>query len=97
MRTWKRIVLWSLLLVGFVGMLWLTPSWTLVAAQQPTGNIPTVTGTALGMFIIVDNPDGANVRAGPNSYDYAAIGFLPTGATVPALGRSPGGEWIEIA
>jgi len=77
-------------------MLFLAPPWTPAAAQQPTGNIPTVTGTASGPIITVINPDGANVRAGPSSFDYAEIGFLVPGETAPALGRSPAGEWIKI-
>ncbi len=97
MQTRIKIGLWILLLLGFAGLLWLAPAWTPAAAQQPTGNIPTVTGTASGPFITVTNPDGANVRAGPSSYDYAAIGFLVPGETAPALGRSPGQEWIQIA
>jgi uncharacterized protein YraI len=97
MQTWIKIGLWILFVLGFVSMLWLFPAWTPAAAQQPTGNIPTVTGTASGPFITVTNPDGANVRAGPSSFDYAAIGFLVPGETAPALGRSPAGEWIKIA
>jgi hypothetical protein len=97
MHTCIKIGLWILLVLGFAGVLGLTPAWTPAAAQQPTGNIPTVTGTASGPFITVTNPDGANVRAGPSSYDYVAIGFLVPGETAPALGRSPGQEWIKIA
>jgi hypothetical protein len=96
MQTWIKIGLWILLVFGFAGVLWLAPAWTPAAAQQPTGNIPTVTGTASGPFITVISPDGANVRAGPHSIDYAAIGHLVPGETAPALGRSPKGEWIQI-
>ncbi len=78
-------------------MIWLVPARTPAAAQQPTGNIPTVTGTApTHPVITVNNPDGANVRAGPSSYDYALIDFLPNQATAPAIGKSPLGEWIQI-
>ncbi len=77
-------------------MLWLAPAWTPAAAQQPTGNIPTVTGTASGPFITVISPDGANVRTGPSSYDYAEIDWLPEKGTAPAIGRSPAQEWIQI-
>jgi hypothetical protein len=84
------------LVLGFASLLWLAPAWSPAAAQQPTGNIPTVTGTASGPFITVTNPDGANVRAGPSSFDYPLIGFLVPGETAPALGRSPAKEWIMI-
>jgi uncharacterized protein YraI len=97
MQTRIKIGLWTLLVIGFAGLLWLAPAWTPVAAQQPTGNIPTVTGTASGPFITVTNPENINVRAGPSSYDYALIGTLVVGETAPALGRSPGQEWIEIS
>ena len=96
MRTWIRFGLLILLVLGFGGLLWLAPSWNPAAAQQPTGDIPTVTGTPTGPFITVQNADGANVRAGPSSFDYPALGFLVDGETAPALGRSPAQEWIEI-
>ena len=96
MQTRIKKVLLILSLLGFAGLLWLAPSWTPAAAQQPTGNIPTVTGTASGPFITVNSPDGANVRAGPSTYDYVSIGHLVPGETAPAIGRSPGGEWIQI-
>jgi len=96
MQTWIKVGLWILIVLGFASLLWLGPVLIPVAAQQPTGNIPTVTGTASGPFITVINPEDINVRAGPSSYDYAMIGTLVTGETAPALGRSPGQEWIEI-
>ena len=68
-----------------------------VFAQQPTGSIPTVTGTPAGPHITVANADGANVRAGPSSVYYEKIGpSLIDGQIVQALGRSPGGDWIQI-
>jgi hypothetical protein len=96
MQTLIKIGLWILFLLGFGSILWFIPTWTPAAAQQPTGNVATVTGTASGPFITVINPDGANVRVGPSSFDYAAIGFLVPGETAPALGRSPAQEWIKI-
>jgi len=97
MRTWIKIGFLALLVFGAGCLLWLTPAWSPAAAQQPTGNIPTVTGTPSGPFITVNNPDGANVRAGPSSFDYPAIGFLVDGEIAHALGRSPAHEWIEIS
>ena len=68
-----------------------------VFAQQPTGSIPTVTGTPAGPQITVANADGANVRAGPSSVYYEKIGpSLIDGQVVQALGKSPGGDWIQI-
>ena len=66
-------------------------SVTLVMALQLT-----VTPAA-GMYITVvtDEPQ-INVRMGPSSSIYPIVGTLLTGSTAPALGRSPGGDWIQI-
>jgi hypothetical protein len=45
--------------------------------------------------VITDEPQ-INVRMGPGSIVYPIVGTLPTGTTVPALGRSPGGDWVQI-
>lgn len=69
------------------------------AAQIPTVAIATVTGTPVGaMATVLDSEQGfINVRAGPSSVYYDIVGVLTEGAQIPALGRSPGGEWIQIA
>jgi hypothetical protein len=67
-------------------------------AQQPTGSIPTVTGTAEGPFIKVD-PSLQQIRvfAGPSSFDYPAIGVLLANETAPVLARAEGrDDWIQI-
>ena len=69
-------------------------------AQIPTGAIPTITGSPLGPMATVRrdiNLDQINVRAGPHASNYDVIGILIAGQSVPALGRTPGGLWIEIA
>ena len=65
---------------------------TIVLAQQPT-NVP-----AAGMFITVlfGGEDFANIRMGPNSSIYPVVGQLFPGDTAPALGKSQGGDWIQI-
>lgn len=67
--------------------------------QIPTVSIPTVTGTPVGAIaVVLDNEQGfVNVRAGPSSVYYEIVGVLVEGDQVPALGRSPGGDWIQIA
>ena len=67
-------------------------------AQVPTGSIPTVTGTPVGaLALVLDNEQGfVNVRAGPSTVAYEIVGVLVVGQQVPALGRSPGGDWIQI-
>ena len=64
--------------------------------QQPTGVIPTVTGTPSGPIVTVnrDNPQ-INVRSGPNT-SYPEVGVLIAGQQVVAVGRTPGGDWIQI-
>lgn len=67
-------------------------------AQIPTGSIPTVTGTPVGALIIVmDSEVGyANVRDGPGTVGYDIIGILTEGSQAPAIGISPGGDWVQI-
>jgi hypothetical protein len=83
----------SVLLLGV-----LAPAEYPVLAQQPTGSIPTVTGTAEGPFITVD-PFNQQIKvyAGPSSFDYPAIGVLLANETAPALARAEGrDDWIQI-
>ncbi|MBN2547651.1 MAG: SH3 domain-containing protein [Anaerolineales bacterium] len=67
-------------------------------AQIPTVAIPTVTGTPVGAIaLVLDSELGyANLRAGPSTYDYEIVGVLTEGSQVPAIGRSPGGQWIQV-
>jgi len=55
--------------------------------------VSTVTGTPEGPVIVV--PDQVNVRLGPGT-NYEKVGVLIAGQEVPALGRTPGGLWIQI-
>ena len=74
------------------------PGKPAVLAQQPTGSIPTVTGTAEGPVITVDQSIPIiRVYAGPGSFDYPSIGVLLGNETAPAIGRADGREdWILI-
>ena len=66
---------------------------TIVLAQQPTDTPPVSTG----IFItVVTNEPQINVRLGPSSSIYPVVGILLTGSVAPALGRSQGGDWIQI-
>lgn len=64
----------------------------LALALQTT---PTPAADGLFIRVITEEPQ-INVRMGPNSLIYPIVGTLPTGSTAPALGRSPGGDWIQI-
>ncbi|MDI6770803.1 MAG: SH3 domain-containing protein [Anaerolineales bacterium] len=96
MRSWTKLFLVLTILAGAAGLFFFAPGSETVAAQQPTGSIATVTGTPSGPMITVTYPEQINVRAGPHSVYYPAVGVLLPGEQAPALGRSPGGEWIQI-
>ncbi len=68
-------------------------------AQIPTVDIATVTGTPSGAMAVVKvgEQDQINVRSGPGTSGYDIIGVLVVGQSVPALGRSVGGDWVQIA
>ena len=90
------------LILALIGVLFLgllLPGTTHVFAQQPTGILPTVTGTAEGPYIRVD-PSLSIIRvyAGPSSLgEYPAIGVLLGNETAPALARAQGKpNWIQI-
>lgn len=89
-RNWFQPILPLLITLILLGMFSASTS-TVALAQQPT-NIPSS-----GMFItvITDEPQ-INVRMGPSSSVYPVVGILLTGSTAPALGRSQGGDWIQI-
>jgi uncharacterized protein YraI len=68
-----------------------------VSAQQPTGSVPTVTGTTSGPFVTVyADLTQIEVYAGPSTYLYPAVGVLLAGQSVPALGRGVDQDWIQI-
>lgn len=94
-----QIVFWVALSIGVTLPGWLSPSPSQALVQQPTGSIPTVTGTPSGPTIRVDQSllQGIRVYAGPSSFDYPAIGVLSGNEIAPALGRARGREdWIQI-
>ncbi|MEW5828581.1 MAG: SH3 domain-containing protein [Chloroflexota bacterium] len=93
----RKFYLWTALVVGLVLMIASAAPGTKVLAQQPTGSVPTVTGTPTGPIVKVTYSEQINVRSGPSSYFYPIIGILLPNQTAPALGRSPGGDWIMIA
>jgi hypothetical protein len=84
--------------LGILVLTWLRPGTANVLAQQPTGNVPTVTGTPSGPIIRVDQSLATIfVYSGPGSFDYPAIGVLLGNETAPAIGRARGREdWIQI-
>ncbi len=67
--------------------------------QIPTVSVPTVTSSPVGAIVTVTREyDQINVRGGPGGDGvYPIVGVLIAGQQVPALGRSAGGLWIQIA
>ncbi len=92
-----QVLLWMFILVALLGLTLTAPGQTVALAQQPTGSVPTVTGTPQGAFVIVNSDQAQiNVRGGPSTYLYPPVGVLMAGQQVSAVGRSPGGDWIQI-
>lgn len=89
-RHWFHILIFSVLTTLLLTGTFFASNPPSVLAQQPT-NSPT------GIFITVlfDEPQ-INVRMGPSSTVYPVVGTMVSGSTAPALGRSPGGDWIQI-
>jgi uncharacterized protein YraI len=92
-----------LIIVVFVGVILLglfSPNTFNAFAQQPTGSVPTVTGTPEGPFVRVDPSIITQIRiyAGPSSLgEYPAVGILLANETAPALARAKGkSDWIQI-
>ena len=52
--------------------------------------------TPTGIFVTVTYSDPINVRSGPSTVLYPIVATLNPGDVVPALGISPGREWIQI-
>lgn len=65
--------------------------------QQPTVDVPTVTGTPKGPTIIVysDPEEQINVRSGPG-VNYPKVGVLINRQEVPAIAQTVGGVWVKI-
>jgi hypothetical protein len=97
MRRFKVKLQVILLFLGLFTWLGITSTVRLNAyAQQPTVAIPTVTSSPIGPMVTVNqDQEQINVRSGP-SQDYPIVGVLEQGEKVPALGRSVGGDWVEI-
>ena len=56
-----------------------------------------VAPTPSGIYITVTYTDQINIRGGPSTVYYPIVGHLLPGDVAPALGVSPGREWVQIA
>jgi hypothetical protein len=93
-----KMIVWVLVAISITLLGLFDPAKPLVLAQQPTGSIPTVTGTPEGPVFTVDQSIPViKVYAGPSSFDYPAIGVLLANETAPAIGRARDREdWLQV-
>lgn len=94
-RFWFHFFLLIFASVTLIGLFFSVSGQTVVLAQQLTA---TPASSATGVFITVTYTDepSVNVRSGPSTL-YDIVGTLAAGDTAPALGVSPGHEWIQIS
>jgi hypothetical protein len=86
-----------LLMLGGVALAFYSPLQSSVSAQQPTGSIPTVTGTPQGVIVALylDRAQ-EDVYSGPSDHLYPRVGVLLAGQEMPAYGVSEDGNWLQI-
>ena len=88
-RFWFKTWLGILAVLGLCVGTFLTSEQVTVRAQEVS--------TPTGIFVTVTYADPINVRGGPSTVFYPIIGQLAPGEVVPALGISPGRDWIQIS
>jgi uncharacterized protein YraI len=81
----------------FVSLLYTINPPETVQAQQPTGSIPTVTGTPLGPVAVakLGMTEDINVRNYPSTLA-DKIGVVLTGQQVNVIGKTIAGDWLLI-
>jgi hypothetical protein len=84
---WFKVLLGILMLTGLGAGAFLSPRQA--EAYQDVS-------TPTGIFVTVTYTDPINVRSGPSTTLYDIVAQLNPGDVVPALGISPGREWIQI-
>src|ERR1035437_3874239 len=95
-KLWVKPLFCGFMLILMFSVLLTIPAYASNMPQQAATLIATVTGTPVGITITVKNDnDQINVRSGPGTA-YGIVGVVLAGQTVPAKGRSPGGDWILI-
>lgn len=84
---WFKALLGTMTLIGLAAGVLLSPRQ---AEAYQDASTPT------GIFVTVTYTDPINVRSGPSTTLYPIVAQLNPGDVVPALGISPGREWIQI-
>lgn len=93
-----KIIICLIFIFSGVSLLFFEPTPNQVLAQQPTGSVPTVTGTPSGMIVQVNidlSNEIVNVFSGPNT-NYPSIGVILMGQEIPVYGISEDGNWLQI-
>lgn len=94
---WVHPIVFLILIVMILILSMSTSAQAGSLSQQPTGEIPTVTSTPRGPFVVVNAITATelqvNVRAGPNALT-EKVGVLLIDQQANALGRY--GDWIQI-
>jgi hypothetical protein len=85
---WFKTLLGVFMIVGLGAGVFLSTKHAEAYQDAPT---PT------GIFVTVTYSDPINVRSGPSTVLYPIVAQLNPGEVVPALGISPGREWIQIS
>jgi uncharacterized protein YraI len=87
---WFKPILFLIFVSAILAWSGLTGANIDVLAQQATA-------VSSEVFITVTYEEQINVRNGPSTVLYDIIGFMQPGDTAPALGLSPGRDWVKIA
>lgn len=99
MRFARKIIflVFFLLMFGGMALVFHLPTQSSVQAQQPTGSIPTVTGTPSGVIVAVYLDQAqVDVYSGPSEYLYPRIGVVLAGQEMPAYGISEDDNYVQI-
>jgi uncharacterized protein YraI len=71
--------------------------WSGLSLAQPVVSAQQLPVFQSDVFITVTYEEQINVRSGPSTVLYEIIGFMQPGDTAPALGLSPGQDWVQIS
>jgi uncharacterized protein YraI len=96
-RSFRKRLFFLLFLISVAVTVAARPARAGVQAQQTAQPALTSTPVTGGVTATVNSGDQEqiNVRSGPGT-DYALIGTLLAGQQATAVGRSPGGDWVQI-
>lgn len=89
MKRNRFTVFFSIFAALFVGVATLSMPRQVWAGSEAQGQS--------GIYVTITYSDPINVRGGPSTVYYPVVGRVFPGDVIPALGVSPGREWVQIA